>query len=407
MRSFFVGINYFWVFVLCIQNYIDGTVLMILVLLYILYYVYKDRCVIRIPKDLNVGVFCCLALCGTIIGSVYLGKYYIRDYLRDIYYFLQPIIYLYAGYIFYIKAGNKYNFYKTVVFSSFILCCLYMFDIFQNINVLFGTTVVNIRNSIGRESFIVLFALFSLITRKDGLSKITHKVIFIVTIATFVLQFSRTSYGTLIIVIFVYLMMKDQISVKFISNIFRIGLAIGIIWCLLPNTLTTDFLMRIQKSILEVSSKSSFSTLQDIHSRWRGYETHLVLMEMKNANLFTQLFGFGFGKTTALDFKVNLGGEDFTKIATFHNGYIFVLLKNGILGLMAYISYYIRIILKYRKIELYEARMLVAYSFGMLFLTYTKSGLLRGKSVIEICLYFGFCIGYILHNNESILRTEL
>lgn len=400
MRHIFSETSIFWVFVLCIQSYIDGTVLMGLVLLYLLYCVYKDRFQIRVPRELKLGIFGALVLCGSIIGFFYFEKYNIRDYIRDVYYFVQPIVYIYAGYMYFTKTEYKHDFYKTVVFAGFIVSCLYIIQIIQNPSVLLSSTVVDIRNSIGKESFIILFSLFALLTRKDGFNRLLHNLILIITAATFVLQFSRTSYGTLAIVALAYMALQGRITVKLLRNIAGICLGIGVIWVLLPNTLTSDFVMRIQKSLLEVSTNTSFSTLQDVQSNWRGYEIHLVSSELNNANLFTQLFGFGFGKTTALDYTVNLGGQDFTQIATFHNGYIFVLLKNGIIGLIAYISFYLSMIIKYRKVDLYEARMLVSYSLGMLFLTYTKGGILRGSSVIEVCLYFGFCIGSIIRYTE-------
>lgn len=129
---------------------------------------------------------------------------------------------------------------------------------------------------------------------------------------------------------------------------------------------------------------------------------HLVQKNISGANILEQLLGFGFGKTVSLEgYMVNLGGNDFQSISTFHNGYIFVLLKNGYMGLVLYVSFFILLIIKNIKNRTYESRLIVSFTLGILFLTYTKGGILRGSSIIEYCFLIGYETYYIKSQNKD------
>lgn len=400
MKKFLNSISIPWVIILSIQSYIDGTILMGGVLIYIVLRQGRKPH-IRKVYGIGMGMLILLLMVGSCIGFIHISQYNTRDYVRDVYYYMQPIVYIYAGYLYCIYDNEKRGFYKTVIIAGVITSVIYLLGVAQNPAILTSATVVDIRNSVGKESFIVLFALFTLLTKPNIFSKKIRNIYSIIVGAVFILQFSRTAYGTIAVIACAYLLLQKKISGKAVRGILGALIALIIGWHFLPNALTTDFTTRILKSITEISSKSTFNSLQDVQSNWRGYEINRVTDAIKNADFFTQLFGFGFGKTVDIGYVVNLGGQDFSSIATFHNGYIFVLLKNGIVGLIVFISFYLNIVIRYLKVKGYEANMLVCYALGMLFLTYTKGGLLRGSSIIEVCLMFGFAVASIKRQSNN------
>ncbi|HFX3738992.1 TPA: hypothetical protein ACIEBX_000734 [Enterococcus faecium] len=391
------NISWFWIVVLILQYYVDGTILMALIVLNIFYF-----CKFKLPKcnELGLTSFFLLLVVGASLGFYYINNYQIRDYIRDIYYYLQPIIYIYAGYIIYLKRKDEYTFFRTVCYAAAVLALIYAVNLLQNPTLLTSDTVIGIRQDVGKEQFILLVATIFLATKKHIFSPKVQMILLGLIGGIFALQFSRTAYGTLVIIALVLFMQTGKLTVSLVKKIILVLFAVVIFWNILPNNLTADFTMRIMRSLAEVSADKTFQTLQDVQSNWRGYENHIVMKEVfEEGNLLNTLMGYGFGKTASLfGFVVNLGGNDFSNISTFHNGYLIVLLKNGVIGLITYLLFFFNTIRYNWRYNVYESKLAIAFVFGMLFMTYTKGGILRGSSVLEFCLIIGYAAG---------VRTEL
>lgn len=395
------NISWFWFVILILQYYVDGTILMALIVLNIFYF-----CKFKLPKcnELGLTSLFLLLVAGAGLGLCYINNYQIRDYIRDIYYYLQPIIYIYAGYIIYLKCKDEYIFFRTVCYAATVLALIYAVNLLQNPTLLTRDTVIGIRQDVGKEQFILLVATVFLATKKHIFSPKVQLILLGLIGGIFALQFSRTAYGTLAIIALVLFIQAGKLTVSLVKKIGLILFSVVIFWNILPNNLTTDFMMRIMRSLTEVSADETFKTLQDIQSNWRGYENHIVMKEVfEEGNFLNTLMGYGFGKTASLfGYVVNLGGNDFSNISTFHNGYLIVLLKNGVIGLSIYLSFFFRTIRYNWRHNAYESKLATAFAFGMLFMTYTKGGILRGSSVLEFCLIIGYAAGV----RQKILKSE-
>jgi hypothetical protein len=83
-------------------------------------------------------------------------------------------------------------------------------------------------------------------------------------------------------------------------------------------------------------------------SNYRGYETMKAIEQYQKGNLGQLVFGQGFG--TLVDIEGYYVMENTTLIPIFHNGYAYILLKTGILGLLCFAFVYINIFSYCRKI---------------------------------------------------------
>ncbi|MEJ2499501.1 MAG: hypothetical protein P8Y46_09375 [Sulfurovaceae bacterium] len=120
---------------------------------------------------------------------------------------------------------------------------------------------------------------------------------------------------------------------------------------------------------------------------WRGYETYHCYLAFKNdGGIKQKIFGYGFGKSANLGFEMKLAGNLFRKISVFHNGYMNILLKTGILGLLLYLLYWLLIIMSNHKFLLYGdneqliiGSLLIATAFSLLFMTLVFGGWLNNS----------------------------
>lgn len=92
-----------------------------------------------------------------------------------------------------------------------------------------------------------------------------------------------------------------------------------------------------------------YATQADINTNYRGWEAYQALKTYKKGNLYELLFGHGAGKLIALDVVV-IG--DFEAIPILHNGYYYLLVKIGPIGMLFYLLFYFNSIKYARKLKL-------------------------------------------------------
>lgn len=389
----------FWpfVFILIIYNFIDGTIFMGINFLFILYLlVCKKKGRIPMLKIVNIKPLVLILILGSLIGGFYISYYDFRDYLRDIYNILQPLIFILVGYSFYSAYENRYCIYKSLVIASAIMALIYILKIAVNPSILLSSDVVQIRENIGKELYIHIITLTLLITKKNIFSKKTQLFFTVVIASVFTFQFSRASFGTIAIIFMIYILLQRKITIKMIKNGVIILIICVIFWSILPKELTSDFVERILKSSTEISYQNTFWNFDTIQSNWRGYESYIVMQLFNSSDIFKRFFGFGFGKTAYLrGITVLLGGGYYSSISVFHNGYIQILLKCGVLGVLLLIWFYLSNVIrfynirnKYKEYE-YECNIIIAILISSLFLTYVKGGIFRGGSLYEMCILLG------------------
>ncbi len=79
-----------------------------------------------------------------------------------------------------------------------------------------------------------------------------------------------------------------------------------------------------------------YSSTEDINANWRGYESYLALREFESFKVMQTILGGGFGRRVQLETPQFLAGEEFSAIPVLHNGYLYVLVKTGLIGLVVF-----------------------------------------------------------------------
>jgi len=101
-----------------------------------------------------------------------------------------------------------------------------------------------------------------------------------------------------------------------------------------------SFIGKLARSTEELSVQD-YTTRLDINTNWRGYETSRALDSWAQAGLAKQVFGQGFGAQVDLGLFQNLSNDSRAAvrfIPIFHNGYVYLLVKTGVVGVLLYLG---------------------------------------------------------------------
>lgn len=168
---------------------------------------------------------------------------------------------------------------------------------------------------------------------RDKLQKTLFIVINIIAIYLFA---SRTYWVILIIFLFIFnikLISKHKVLSFFF---FGIGLYLALNYSARSNAeafSTKSLATKMLKSLSEIRF-SNYSKYSDINIHFRGYEAYRAYKTYTEGTFVNILFGHGLGKQVDLKASVYLAGSYRRVIPYIHNGYFFVLLKEGIFGLI-------------------------------------------------------------------------
>ena len=310
------------------------------------------------------------------IGFIgYLVDFYsISATIKDITYFLKPIVVLVLCYLLIKQQNDLLLFLKAIVFIAAFTAFIHLFGIF-----VFGdftkNSIHDLRGDFGLDNFIEIFALYILLFSKRFLGKpiIINRKWFYLLVITFLLSiylyFSRTMLVAFFLIGFSMLGYSKITarSLKFIGiALFLIGLLYAYLFSVKIDRNAKGveaFLYKIKIAPEEIfKTKIDRENHKELWDHWRGYEakTAIALMEKKPSSYF---FGTGFGSLVNLKFKAPVGEQDMKYISRLHNGYVFVLYKTGIVGLILYflflINLYLRIYNKKTSEELYFANRII------------------------------------------------
>lgn len=331
-------------------------------------------------------------------------------YIRDLAYIVCVIALLYIGYWF--SLDNKFIklafiilmtyavFFSLVHISSFILDP-------GTIN----KTFIEIKNEIGGTSYAVnialIIAVLCLKNNATHISKFKYillGLIGILSISLF-LTFARSA---MLFVIVATLSASDvmlKINLKKIALFILITVSVLIsVDSLIDND--GSYIYQIARSLTEIAI-SDHTDWYDINKNWRGFEAYQGIITYFNGSTLQILFGQGFGALVDLGFYIKLGGDiEYRFIPVFHNGYVYLLLKTGLVGLFLFIYFFVKLLIsskinirfKQNDFILID-RLLFGLIFSSLIVMYVVGGTPQMHGMLTT-LSIGFLYG-IVSNQEN------
>ncbi len=369
----------------------------------------------------NVLLFLVLMLGVGFIGT-FLQSYKAYDIVKDISFFIRPIMFIGLGYYLFGKIQDKHFFFKFIIYLA--LC----FSLYHLIKLAIYLPVIRfnftrIRTIFGKSNYIEMIALVLLLANSQ-LKRIDvrvkyQKLILILLAVSFVFYFSRTMVlGFLILFLGTLGYLKLTRKGFVILSSFAIGVVLFFAYLY---TLDLDreadgfegFLYKIKIAPSEIfTTKIDVNNHADLWDHWRGYEAGKALSQLdKTPGGLGYLIGRGLGAQVDLGFKAPLQEGGIRFIPVTHNGFAYVIFKTGVVGLLIYLVLLVYIYLfAYKKTNnksLFFDRLVSSLAVYFFFTSFIITGLYNQDDILTICLgVFLYYRHYYLHNELDSFQTE-
>lgn len=285
-----------------------------------------------------VSYFIFIFILALIVGFFF--QYRLYFIIRDITYLLKPILGLFIGYQFFnTKIKNPFKF---LLYSGLVMAVIHLLLVGYGILFHGAKSVASIREYGGYfndyEIYTFIILLFHKQLQVDLSPKKYRLFLIIMSISTF-FYLARTNFIQFVILFMAmkgWLVLNKKsltiIGLLFISSVF----SYTVIYLYNPKRngdSVNEFLYKIKLIPLEAfATKINRNDWKDFHDHYRSYENVRTIEQLSyNKSI---LFGEGIGSQVDLKQKVKLGDTELRHISILHNGYMTVLLKSGIIGLL-------------------------------------------------------------------------
>ena len=362
----------------------------------------------------HVLVFSLLILVVNIIGffSTNWFEHTSYDLLKDIIYFIRPLIVLLASY-FVVKKINTLNYvFNIVVIIGLFFAVKHLLILILNSGSII--TYLDIRRLGGKHNHVELIALiFILFTPFVSVYKKRMRIIKIVLLVSILLYISRTMF--LVFLIF-YMAYKGYLILnrRFFKGVLILGLASIIFGLVISNIDTTrdsvginQFIYKTQNSFSELFAPLDINEVKKdrrlLWEHWRAYEALKAIEQTTESGVLAWLFGNGSGSQVDLGTYVYLDGNRFTEVPSIHNGYVYILFKTGILGLGFYVLSVLIMFFTHQKSNPRHAvlnNMIIASCLYLIFTSFVVTGFFR---VGEFSM---FLFGILLATRDKLRYDE-
>lgn len=361
---------------------------------------------------------------GAVIGLLHflVNDIDLRDYVRDVFYYSTPIIYIFLGSWYAEEESDPSKIYNSFIASGAVVALISLYRMYVATG--FFAVVSNVhewRSSTSGGAIIIgvslALAFSGIIPKEKSLPNALKIACVSVSSLFFLLSLSRTNLF-IVAIMYLILTLRKENAKKVLSRfVLFLAAVIGGLWLMttiMPENLLKEYGQKILSSLTEISSNNSWTNAATVQDNWRGYENYCAVEQWKKTRLFTQVFGAGFGKRIyvgsyayALLGQLFSDGTPANAIAVLHNGYATQLIKLGVLGVFLYVIFYLRLIQKgfvgcksadRQKADI--SRGLLAVSTCLLIQTLFLNGLFRDYCYYPLITLVGYTAhGAILSDN--------
>jgi O-antigen ligase len=334
-----------------------------------------------------------------LIGLVGIFHHEPLHVFRDIAYALTPIALLITGYWIAENSKMRITFFRILLLGGFIIAAVHIFKFILDPKLLTqdiaSMRLYAMNPNVDLVSIALTIGLFRKKLRLDSLFPrlLPWYVVIPILIISFVLSFSRTGLVMLFVMTVAITGLIGKLTIKSILVFLIFVITFSVIILTTPRDDVKTFRGKIARSVREVVAKE-YTDYRDITINWRGHETWKALETFRSGNVRQKIVGHGFGALVDLDMTMILAGEEFTEIPILHNGYAYILVKTGIIGIICYLLYYI--------ILLYRSRPSVNRNVQERIML---SRLLLGSTITLILTMFVIGGMAEIHESEFVLLT--
>jgi hypothetical protein len=370
----------------------------------------------RILKLLNLILFI-----GLFSGFLHILNYDLYFFGRDIMYFAQAPIFILLGIYLCRNSSDYHLLLRLTVITSFIITIYKLIELIVNPTLIFQLGLYtryeyDLSNPTALVAFIILF--YARLIKIKLFNRKLENLFLWISLFSVIISFSRTFYVLLLVLILVYFIKKKESVFKLYWGIVIFSLFIifgGLIFDIESSSLDeSTFKSKVNHSLTEIVVRD-YKTQIDILQNWRGYEAFMGLQKFYSGNVFEVLFGQGFGAVVYTPQWIFANEENnLSVIPMFHNGFITILLKTGLFGLILFFLFFYKI-LKFTSLkqppsvnqtEKFTALLLKAIVFITLIQTLVVHGIFTTSVPFLLIILTGASIKMLLLEKRRLKKTK-
>jgi len=361
----------------------------------------------RIPRDVIKFILPLIVIILVGLLSALRNPFY--DVVKDVWYIGKPIALLMLGYMLMLRIRDVGLLVQIVLFASVIAACWHLSAFVLDPN-LIRSAVPVIRQAAGPGYFLAAIAMAIAIgcllpgARPIRFGKKTLAIILMLCGTSLVLSFSRTYWLSMAILSLAVLgALTDKLSDKRKLTLFLILLFAVVLGMFGSESIQYDSRMnmfgKIAHSIEEISV-SDYATEEKINQNWRGYESYKAILTFTQGSALEQVIGRGLGALIDLGIHMQLSEITYRYIPILHNGYLYILVKAGLMGLLLYVWFLRRLLARARSLAkeqqpqetVFAGRMLAGLMWTFVFSTMVIAGVFNREVLHAATLIAGaFC----------------
>lgn len=355
-----------------------------------LYFIAKD--LTQVSKLLILLPLGGLLLLGTRLGTGFGTIHILRDYA----YFSSPIFAFAMGYVLY-RHFSLEKFMLLLVLLGTLYSLIYLLQITFRFDTLFVDDAEKTRYFVGTGMPYPVLAWVFIILGYQYLKpfriSLAYWGLFLIINAIAIIYFaSRVYYFTLVLyflpLLYVYFVQRYKRMGKILFYIVSICLLILIVLLLQGEGFVAE---KLRRSITEMFIQS-FESYEDVIHNWRAYELYEAIKAFMNGSVLNKIFGYGFGKTVYLEYEMIMPLLTMSEIPIFHNGFAYLLVKTGLVGVCMELVFSFLIL--YKGYQYCKLKPTMTFEFSLLFssvLSFNFSllvvnGMFSGESAILMIL---------------------
>ncbi len=303
----------------------------------------------KLPKKFFNLIFILLLITFVGIITSFFHQRTFYNWLKDFMYFIKPIIALLSGFIIAKKINNFYYILKGIIIVATIISIFHLSKVFWHAD-FNHWTITDIRRIGGISNLIESLALVLILgSYKYSFlnvfkNKLLKNTLLLLLSFSFIAYFSRTMMVAFII-FYLAILGYLKLSQKGIKYGFILLVSVGLFYTYLfsvkierdkPGLESFLYKLKIAPSEIFIPKTNiNVNNHASLWDHWRAYEASTALEQMqKNPSSF--FMGKGFGALVDLKFDAPLNSEKIRFIPILHNGYVYILFKTGIVGLVLY-----------------------------------------------------------------------
>lgn len=390
----------------CLQQLISSELLTLIGIVYFIFLVIQSKIRIKLGWSKPIIILLLIFLIGSFVG---LKNFYSRNYLRDIYYCINPIIILFIGMNLSNNKTENNKLLNSVVAIS-VLSSLFS-SILATVSILEGNNFFNLRKFfeyVMWGNVISIGILITKISEKNGKKDKAQIISLVFLIIVSILGMSRTVWveiAILLLILFLSSKKKAKFFLKYFKIFFILSVVSFFVIVNIPSKTKTILINKILNSFNEVNYNNHWTSTK-IQKNWRGYEISQAKVQFNKGTLLQKIIGYGFGKGIYVGRYSMLVHQTGEYIYIIHNGFYNILIKEGIVGLLIYILFYLEIIIysfkSYMITKNKKDLLIVGITLCLIVYTYLVKGIFADFQQINALLVIGGWLRLKRKNNDEI-----